>query len=71
MKGKVEDMKRDTGWRMLKGYKVYVEDGKVYRGLVAGFLEGYPYLWTDAENGKICPDGIPVEEFCRENYTIE
>ena len=56
---------------MLKGYKVYVEDGKVYRGLIAGFLEGYPYLWTDAENGKIYPDGVLVEEFCRKNYTIE
>ena len=64
-------MERDMGWMMLKGYKVYLEDWKVYRGLIAGFLEGYPYLWLNDEHGTICPDGVPVEKFCRENYTIE
>lgn len=55
MKGNVEDMKRDTGWRMLKGYKVYVEDGKVYR-------DSLPDSWKDI---PICGRMQKTERYAR------
>lgn len=40
------------GWHTVKGYEVYVEDGKIIRGVKEDFngqrVTAYPYKWDNA-----------------------
>lgn len=55
-------MKNSSGWRVVCGYDVYVENNKILRGVSGGRVT-YPYRWDSDLNAYIYCSGISVSAF--------
>lgn len=55
-------MKMKDGWHYIAGYYVYVEDGKILRGLSHDHQKT-TYVYRHIKNGWICENGITIAAF--------
>ena len=52
------------GWHTIAGYEVYVENGRILRGLNgSGDKTLYPYRWNKQYDSRVNDSGLTVDAF--------
>lgn len=58
------------GWHRIKGYEIYVKNGRVMRGMVGGGTV-YPYLDSRRMHCLVNAVGVKVSTFARGRYVMK